>query len=257
MNLFLGHSLSGLLVGLLVGITGVGGGSLMTPLLILVFGIHPSTAVGSDLLYASTTKVVGAGVHGWKRSVDWQVVGRLAFGSVPLTVLTILFCAAFHITSHGSPILNLALGAVLVFTALCVIFQPQLRRRLAPLLADTSEGQRRTMTILLGAVLGVVVTLTSVGAGAIGVSALVLLYPALPPVRLVGSDIAHAVPLTLLAGLGHWWLGDVDFALVGSLLLGSIPGVIIGSLSANLLPDRAVRVALALVLFIVGLRLLA
>jgi uncharacterized membrane protein YfcA len=251
------HSLSGFFVGLLVGITGVGGGSLMTPLLILLFGIHPSTAVGSDLLFAATTKAVGTGVHGFRGSVDWRVVRRLAMGSVPMTALTIVLCAVFGITHRGSPLLHEALGVVLVITAGCVIFQSRVRHLLTVWIGAVNEERRVLLTVLLGAILGVAVTLTSVGAGAIGVTALVVLYPALPPVRLVGSDIAHAVPLTLLAGIGHWWLGDVNFGLVGSLLLGSIPGVIIGSLWSNWMPDRALRFLLAAVLFVVGLRLLA
>lgn len=257
MMLSLTHSLAGFLVGLLVGITGVGGGSLMTPLLILLFGIHPSTAVGSDLLFAATTKAVGTGVHGFRGSVDWRVVRRLAAGSVPMTALTIVFCAAFGVTHQGSPLLQEALGAVLVLTAGCVIFQSQVRRLLTASIGEVSEERRILLTVLLGAILGVAVTLTSVGAGAIGVTVLLVLYPALPPVRLVGSDIAHAVPLTLLAGAGHWWLGDVNFGLVGLLLLGSIPGIIIGSLWSNWMPDRALRFVLAAVLFVVGLRLLA
>ncbi len=251
------HSLSGFFVGLLVGITGVGGGSLMTPLLILLFGIHPSTAVGSDLLFAATTKAVGTGVHGFRGSVDWRVVRRLAMGSVPMTALTIVLCAVFGITHRGSPLLHEALGVVLVITAGCVIFQSRVRHLLTVWIGAVNEERRVLLTVLLGAILGVAVTLTSVGAGAIGVTALVVLYPALPPVRLVGSDIAHAVPLTLLDGIGHWWLGDVNFGLVGSLLLGSIPGVIIGSLWSNWMPDRALRFLLAAVLFVVGLRLLA
>lgn len=257
MSFSFAHSLSGFFVGLLVGITGVGGGSLMTPLLILLFGIHPATAVGSDLLYAATTKAVGTGVHGFRGSVDWKIVGRLAAGSVPLTVLTLLFCSVFGLTHHNARFLNEALGVVLVITACFVIFQAQVTRAFSSALGTIGESQRLWLTVLIGAILGVMVTLTSVGAGAIGVTALIVLYPTLAPARLVGSDIAHAVPLTLLAGIGHWWLGDVNFGLVGALLLGSIPGVILGSLWSSRMPDRALRVALAAVLLVVGFRLVA
>lgn len=257
MSFSFAHSLSGLFVGLLVGITGVGGGSLMTPLLILLFGIHPATAVGSDLLYAATTKAVGTGVHGLRGSVDWNVVGRLAAGSVPLTVVTLLVCSLFGFNHHNEHVLNALLGIVLVITACFVIFQTQVTRVFSRALGAMGERQRLWLTVMIGALLGVMVTLTSVGAGAIGVTALIVLYPQLPPARLVGSDIAHAVPLTLLAGIGHWWLGDVNFGLVGALLLGSIPGVILGSLWSSRMPDRALRVALAAVLLVVGFRLVA
>ena len=257
MSFSFAHTLSGFLVGLLVGLTGVGGGSLMTPLLILFFGIHSSTAVGSDLLYAATTKAVGTSVHGFRGSVDWRVVGRLMTGSIPLTLITIVFCSLLGIKHHNSHFLNDALGVVLVITACFVIFQAQVTRFFGSTLGELGERQRTLLTVLVGALLGVMVTLTSVGAGAIGVTALIVLYPRLSPSRIVGSDIAHAVPLTLIAGIGHWWLGDVNFSLVGALLLGSVPGVILGSLWSTRMPDRGLRVAMAAVLLVVGVRLVA
>ena len=257
MPLSFAHTLSGFFVGLLIGLTGVGGGSLMTPLLIMVFGIHSSTAVGSDLLYAATTKAVGTSVHGLRGSVDWRVVGRLMTGSMPLTLITIVLCSALGIRHHNSHVLNDALGAVLVITACFVIFQARVTGFLGNSLGELGEPRRALLTVLVGALLGIMVTLTSVGAGAIGVTALIVLYPKLSPARVVGSDIAHAVPLTLLAGIGHWWLGDVNFSLVGALLLGSIPGVVLGSLWSTRMPDRALRVAMAAVLLVVGMRLVA
>jgi uncharacterized membrane protein YfcA len=257
MSLSFAHTLSGFLVGLLVGLTGVGGGSLMTPLLILLFSIHPSTAVGSDLLYAATTKAVGTSVHGFRGSVDWRVVARLTTGSVPLTLITIVLCSLLGVTHHNSHFLNGALGVVLVITACFVIFQARVMGFFASSLGEIGERRRALLTVLVGAILGIMVTLTSVGAGAIGVTALIVLYPKLSPARIVGSDIAHAVPLTLLAGIGHWWLGDVNFSLVGALLLGSIPGVVLGSLWSTRMPDRSLRVALAAVLLVVGVRLVA
>ena len=251
------YSLSGLFVGILVGLTGVGGGALMTPLLILLFGIHPATAVGSDLLYAAATKAVGTGVHGWRQSVDWKVVRLLATGSVPMTVLTLAFAAMAHLSHDGgSHFVKASLGAVLIFTSLLVLFRTRAVKLLGGFLGEASDRRRHGLTILAGGILGVLVTLTSVGAGAIGVTALIVLYPHLPTSRLVGSDIAHAVPLALLAGMGHWWLGDVNFGLVGALLLGSVPGVIIGSLWSVKVPDRVLRGALATVLLIVGVRLM-
>jgi hypothetical protein len=251
------YSLAGVLVGLLVGLTGVGGGSLMTPLLVLVFGFHPVTAVGTDLLYASATKSVGTTVHGWRGTVDWKVVGKLAIGSVPATLITLLILS--HVgerspnTGHAVAVI---LGITLILSAVAAIFRKRLIQWLTPRFDAMSEGRLTALTILLGVILGALVSLTSVGAGALGMTALLILYPKLPVNKLVGSDIAHAVPLTLLGGLGHWWLGSVDLSLLLSLLVGSIPGIIVGSLIAARVSDRVLGPILATVLAIVGVRLL-
>jgi uncharacterized membrane protein YfcA len=252
------YSVAGLLVGLLVGLTGVGGGSLMTPLLVLVFGFHPATAVGTDLLYASATKTVGTTVHGWRGTVDWRVVRRLATGSLPATALTLLVLAEAGPRSPSvDHVITVTLGTALVVTAVATLFRARLVGWLTPRVG-TVEGRRRAgLTILLGVLLGVLVSLTSVGAGALGMTALIVLYPQLPINRLVGSDIAHAVPLTLLAGAGHWALGSVDLGLLGSLLVGSVPGVVAGSLLASRVPDRVLGPILAVTLAIVGVKLLA
>ena len=247
------YAVSGLLVGFLVGLTGVGGGSLMTPLLVLVFGIHPGTAVGTDLLYAAATKTVGTGVHGASGTVDWRIVGRLALGSVPATVLTLLILAQFHTKAGGANhVITVVLGMALIATAITILF----RKRLLDYFASKTQGltpaRITQLTVVLGAVLGVLVSLSSVGAGAIGVTVLLILYPTLPAGKLVGSDIAHAVPLTLIAGFGHWMMGDVDFHLLVSLLAGSIPGIIVGSLISSRVPDRVLRPFLASALALVG-----
>lgn len=250
------YTLSGFGVGMLVGMTGVGGGSLMTPLLILLFGIHPATAVGSDLLYAAATKSGGTLVHGISRTVDWRVVARLAAGSVPMTGLTLLALSQLDIggpTARG--LITTVLGAALFLTAAVLIFR---RRILATYAARVGElDPRRTalLTVLAGAVLGVLVSISSVGAGALGVTILVLLYPQLPTARIVGSDIAHAVPLTLIAGIGHWLLGSVDWHLIGSLLAGSLPGIFLGSYVSVRVPDTFLRLTLATTLIIVGSKL--
>ena len=251
------YSLAGLLVGILVGLTGVGGGSLMTPLLVLAFGFHPATAVGTDLLYAAATKTVGATVHGWRGTVDWRVVRRLASGSIPATIVTLLALGHAGEQSAGAgATISIVLGVTLVLTAIATLFRARLVAWLTPRLG-TLEGRRRAgATIALGAVLGVLVSLTSVGAGALGMTALLVLYPAVPLGRLVGSDIAHAVPLTLIAGIGHWLLGSVDAALLVSLLAGSIPGIVVGSLIASRVDERVLRPILAAVLAIVGVKLL-
>jgi uncharacterized membrane protein YfcA len=251
------YVLSGLGVGLLVGLTGVGGGSLMTPLLVLVFGIHPTTAVGTDLLYAAATKTVGTGVHGWSGTVQWGIVGRLALGSVPATLLTLWFLSrsGAHADSPHS-FVTVLLGWTLLVTAIGILFR---RTIVKVLVADRKPLEPRVataFTIALGVVLGVLVSLTSVGAGAIGMTVLLVLYPKRDVAQLVGSDIAHAVPLTLLAGIGHWMMGSVNWQLLASLLTGSIPGIIVGSLLAARTPDGALRPILASTLVLVGGKLL-
>ncbi len=248
---------SGFVVGFLVGMTGVGGGSLMTPLLILLFGIHPATAVGTDLLYAASTKTVGTLVHAGARTVDWTLVGLLAVGSMPATIATIIVLSHFDLKSSSAQhVITLTLGIVLLVTAAFLILGGNIRKRYADRLTSISLRRAAVLTILLGLVMGILVTATSVGAGAIGVTVLLLLHPNMPAGRVVGSDIAHAVPLTLLAGAGHWYLGSINWGLLSPLLLGSVPGIIIGSYLATQARDTVVRGALASVLVIVGIRLL-
>ena len=249
-------SLSGFGVGTVVGLTGVGGGSLMTPLLVLLFGIHPATAVGTDLLYAAATKSVGTVVHGRNSSVDWRIVRRLATGSVPATALTFLAMNSMGIQSSKGGPLAFLLGAVLLLTAITLLFRQQIVSYLSVRMTAENDNVVRALTVLTGAVIGALVMITSVGAGAIGVTALLVLYPRLPTLRIVGSDIAHAVPLTLIAGLGHWWMGDVDWLLLMTLLIGSIPGIIVGSLLAPKLPEGALRSLLAVVLVLVSAKLM-
>jgi uncharacterized protein len=250
------YALSGLFVGALVGFTGVGGGSLMTPLLVLLFGIHPTTAVGTDLLYAGLTKIVGTGVHGRNKTVDWRITGRLALGSVPATILTLLVLAHVGQSSlQAGAVINVVLGVALILTAISLLFRRWLLGALAGYTERLSPAQVSGVTVGLGVALGVLVSISSVGAGAIGVTVLILLYPKLPVARLVGSDIAHAVPLTLIAGTGHWLIGSVDWQLLASLLVGSIPGIIVGSQIAGHVPDRVLRPILASTLAVVGAKL--
>ena len=250
------YPLSGLFVGLIVGLTGVGGGSLMTPILVLLFGVHPATAVGTDLLYAAVTKSGGTIVHGFGRTIAWRVTGLLAAGSVPTTLLTIIAIQHYGLQSpKTSALISFMLGIALLLTSIALLLRKQILAFAAR--HAGAENPRRTalLTILTGAVLGVLVPISSVGAGALGVTALLILYPKLPVVRIVGSDIAHAVPLTLLAGLGHWWIGSVNWTLLISLLIGSLPGIMIGSKLAPKLPEGVLRPILAAVLIIVGIRL--
>jgi uncharacterized membrane protein YfcA len=252
------YVLSGFFVGVLVGMTGVGGGSLMTPLLILLFGVHPTTAVGTDLLFAASTKTVGTLVHGAARTVDWTLVGLLAIGSVPATLITLIVLSRFDL--HGATaqhIVALALGVVLFVTAAFLIMGKSIRERYASRLTNLDARSISIFTVILGLVMGVLVTATSVGAGAIGVTVLLLLHPKMPVARVVGSDIAHAVPLTLLAGLGHWFLGSINWSLLGTLLIGSVPGIVVGSYVAGHARDGVVRITLAVVLIVVAIRLIA
>jgi uncharacterized membrane protein YfcA len=250
------YSLSGFLVGALIGLTGVGGGSLMTPLLVLLFQIHPTTAVGTDLLYASMTKSAGIVVHGMGGRIDWRIVFRLASGSVPAAILTILAMRAAGLGGEGgSATITFILGIALILTALTLIFRNQIVAWAARHMPEPAPALTARLTVLAGVILGVLVSLSSVGAGAIGVTALILLYPKLPMARIVGSDLAHAIPLTLVAGIGHWFLGSIDWPLLASLLVGSIPGVIIGSYVSGLVPDWVLRPILAATLLLVGSKL--
>jgi len=250
------YVLSGFVVGLLVGQTGVGGGSLMTPLLVLAFGVHPAVAVGTDLLYASATKTVGTLVHGLNHTVNWRIVGRLASGSVPATVLTLLTMSHFDVaTRNARGVISFVLGVMLLLTGVSLVFRRQLIEFAMPYIGRVSPRPTAWITVAVGVALGVLVTISSVGAGAIGMTALLLLYPRMPMAVIVGSDIAHAVPLTLLAGMGHWMLGTVDWSLLVTLLTGSVPGIIIGSYISGVVPEGYLRPLLACTLLAVGGRL--
>ena len=247
------YAISGFCVSLLVGMTGVGGGSLMTPLLILLFGIHPTTAVGTDLLYAATTKGAGTLVHGLNRSIDWRIVGRLAAGSVPVTCLTLLALSHFGIYSHAAhAVITVILSAALAATAAVLIFRKKIQAFYARRVGELAPRRTAILTVLVGVLLGLLVSISSVGAGALAVTAVILLYPQLPTAQIVGSDIAHAVPLTLVAGIGHWLLGSIDWHLLGTLLAGSVPGIVIGSYFSVRVPDAVVRFTLAATLLLIA-----
>ena len=254
------NPVAGFLVGTLVGFTGVGGGALMTPLLVFFFGVAPQTAIGTDLLFAAITKGFGSWVHGARGSIDWLVLRRLAMGSLPAALLTLVALHYFPQDKSVQALLLPALGVALALTSLAMLFQPKLHRlgqRLRTSSPTSFKGAQPGLTVVAGALLGFLVTLTSVGAGALGVVMLVYLYPyRLTPAKLVGTDIAHAVPLTVVAGLGHWGLGNVDFGLLGALLVGSIPGIILGSRLSIKVNSVYVRNAIAVMLAVVGGKLL-
>jgi len=252
------YAISGLLVGLLVGLDGVGGGSLMTPLLVLLFGFHPSTAVGTDLLFASVTKVAGTTIHSAGKSVDWQIVGRLAAGSVSATILTLLVIAYFGVASKGiATAISLILGVALLLSTITLVLKDRIIAVAVRRNPDFGLNTSFWLTVLVGFILGSLVWLSSVGAGALGTIALFFLYPRLSTLRIIGSDIAHAVPLTLPAGLGHWLLDCINFLLLGSLLVGSIAGIILGNFAARFAPEWVLKPSLGLILAVVGVKMLA
>jgi uncharacterized protein len=253
------RAVAGLLVGTVVGITGVGGGALMTPLLVLMFGIAPQTAVGTDLLYASITKMFGVAVHHNHGTVDWGIVRRLAMGSLPAAAATLAWMHfnEAHQVKTGFIITSVAIA--LIITAFGMVMKDWLHR-VGRSLRVTDESYfkhlQHPITVLAGVVLGVLVTLTSIGAGALGTVMLVYLYPIrLTPNKLVGTDLAHAIPLAMIAGLGHLTLGNVNYALLGNLLIGSIPGVLIGSLISTRAPLKFIRYAIAIVLGAVAVKM--
>lgn len=250
------YTIAGFVIGMLVGMTGIGGGSLMTPVLILLFGIHPSVAVGTDLLHAAVTKTAGSLLHGLSGTIDWRVVRRLTVGSIPMTAVTISALSTVDINgAAGRELVNTVLAVALVVTAVALVFRDRIVARHAARFDALTPRQVAVLTVIIGGVLGAIVSISSVGAGAIGVTCLVLLYPKLPMARIIGSDIAHAVPLTLAAGIGHWLLGSIDLHVVGWLILGSVPGILFGSYLAIRIPEAALRFVLAAMLMVVATKL--
>ncbi|WP_428312230.1 sulfite exporter TauE/SafE family protein [Hydrocarboniphaga sp.] len=252
----LAFSLAGLVVGLAVGATGVGGGSLMTPILILFYGISPSVAVGTDLIYASISKAFGVTLHSRNGSLDWKLVGWLSIGSVPAALLTLVF---LHEQAPGKGLdqmIKLTLSVAIVLTALFTVFQDRIMAliRRAPGRAGGTEDSRwqRPMTVVSGVAIGALVTISSVGAGVIGMMMLLLLYPKQSPIRLVGSDLAHAVLITAIAGAGHASLGSVDWPMLGALLIGAIPGIYIGTRIGFRLDPKALKKVISALLIFVG-----
>ncbi len=254
------YALAGAFVGLLVGLTGVGGGSLMAPILILAFGFNPSVAIGTDLWFAAITKTAGGIVHHKFGSPDWRLVGLLAIGSIPAAALTLLWLQFAEGGRLDSAILMRILGCALLVTAVLLSFRTRLTASLLRLKSFFGLAVRRhqtTVTVLGGAGVGVLVTLTSVGAGAMVALILAVVYPLRLTARsIVGTDVIHAVPLTLTAAIGHSWLGNTDLSLLAGLLVGSIPGVIAGSFLSGTINERVIRYALSVMLVVSGGKLL-
>ena len=254
------YTISGFVVGFIVGLTGVGGGSLMTPLLMFIYGISPAVAVGTDLLYAAVTKAGGSWVHARRGNVNWRVAGQLGLGSIPTAIATTLVIHFLNPDTHIlTAIITSTLGVALILTALVLLFREPLRdyaRRRFSNKPDWSERRVAITTVITGIFLGIVVTLSSVGAGALGTAVLFFLHSRLSMVQIVGTDIVHAVPLTLVAGLGHASLGTVNWVLLASLLLGSLPGIYLGSNVSSRIPEWILRPVLAGMLILIGAKLI-
>lgn len=248
--------LSGFAVGAIVGMTGVGGGSLMTPLLIGVFKLHPALAIGTDLWFAALTKTGGAVAHTRHGHVDWGITKLLLAGSLPAAVAMIALMHATGITKNWASALTLSLGIALLLTAVVVAYRQAWTAVGLKLERWLPEQHKPALTIASGAILGALVTLSSIGAGALGATLILLLYPRIQAQRLVGTDIAHAVPLTLVAGIGHATLGHVDWNLLGALLIGSLPGIWLGAQLTRRMPDRLVRGLLCVSLVTAGLKVI-
>ncbi len=243
----LSYVISGFAVGLLVGLTGVGGGSLMTPLLTLLFGINPTVAVGTDLAFASITKSAGTIAHRIRNTVHWDIVARLCLGALPAAVVATLALKYFGaLDKHIGQIIRYAIAFSVLLTVVAIIFRGRMVAWMASHPERQLHGRRQAIaTIVAGAAIGALVTISSIGAGAIGATILVLLYPNLKPAEVAGTDIAYAVPLTAIAAFGHWWLGSINWELLATLLIGSVPGITIGSLVARSVPEKFLRGLLA------------
>jgi uncharacterized protein len=254
---------AGFFVGFVVGLTGVGGGSLMTPLLIFFFGVKPHLAIGTDLLFAAFTKLGGSIKLARARVIDWRVVGQMAAGSLPASLITLYILDKVGATDPAvQHVMTTTLGVALLLTAVATLYKALLGKSVsrhihADDIKAATQPKHWSLPVLFGAVIGALVTLTSVGAGAIGVTVLLLLYPALPLPRIVAADIAHAVPLTLVAGLGHASIGSVDWSLLVLLLAGSLPGIWMGSHLMAKTPDRVIRSLLSVLLAYAGSKLIA
>ena len=249
---FLWYIFAGAAVGLAVGITGVGGGSLMTPLLLL-FGFPPHIAIGTDLMYAGIAKSTGVFMHAKRGNVNWQVVGAMAAGSLPASLLTVWALSQFEKPDHYQEILTATLGLMLLITALVILFRKRLTSRLK---INLSLQKSSRVIFFCGIILGALVTMTSVGAGALGTAIMMILFPMMRAKNIVGTDLAHAVPLTLVAGFGHLLLGNVDYSLLAALLIGSIPTIYLGTRIASFVPNHVLQPILATALMSFGIKYL-
>jgi uncharacterized membrane protein YfcA len=248
--------LSGFGVGAIVGMTGVGGGSLMTPLLIQVFKLNPAVAIGTDLWFAALTKMGGAVAHHRHGHVDYRITGLLLAGSIPASIATVALMHFTGLTKGWASALTFSLGIALLLTAVTVAYRGTWVKLGLKLERWIPEHRKPWFTFASGLLLGVLVSLSSIGAGAIGATLILLIYPRIAAHRIVGTDIAHAVPLTLVAGIGHATLGHVNWGLLGALLIGSLPGIWLGAHLTKRMPERIVRALLCASLVTAGLKVI-
>lgn len=254
------YTLAGFIVGFIIGLTGVGGGSLMTPILVILFSIKPAIAVGTDLLYAAVTKSGGIFVHHRQKTIDWRIVGLLSAGSIPASLVSLLLLRRLQETGADyDRLITLVLGIALILTSAVLLFRDRLQQlghneRLQGVRA-MHRRMRTPMTVLSGMLIGTLVTISSVGAGAFGAAVLFFLYPRLRAVKIIGTDLAHAVPITAIAGLGHAHIGTVDYSLLIHLLIGSLPGIYLGSRTSAIVPEDVIRPVLAVMLMLIGVRM--
>lgn len=256
--MLLSYVVSGFAVGLLVGMTGVGGGSLMTPLLTLLFGVPPSVAVGTDLAFASITKTAGTITHRVRGTVRWDIVRHLCMGALPAAVAAALALKHFGaLNAEIGQMIRYSIAGSVLLTVTALLFRKQMMAWVTAKPSRQLQGRALTIaTIVSGLVLGTLVTISSIGAGAIGATILVMLYPKLTPAEVAGTDIAYAVPLTAIAAFGHWWLGSIDWTLLLTLLIGSVPGITLGAFAARAVPERFLRALLAVTLTTVAAKLI-
>ncbi|WP_426110229.1 sulfite exporter TauE/SafE family protein [Massilia sp. PWRC2] len=256
--MLLSYVVSGFAVGLLVGMTGVGGGSLMTPLLTLLFGVPPSVAVGTDLAFACVTKTAGTFTHRLRGTVRWDIVRLLCAGALPAAVVAALSLKHFGtVNAEIGQLIRYCIAGSVLLTVTALLFKTNMMAWVNARPSRQLQGRSLTVaTVAAGLVLGALVTVSSIGAGAIGATLLVLMYPRLTAAEVAGTDIAYAVPLTAIAAVGHWWLGSIDWTLLATLLVGSVPGITIGAFAARAVPERFLRALLALTLTTVAVKLL-
>lgn len=249
-------ALLGFFVSVLVGLTGVGGAALLTPLLVLI-GINPTIAVGSDLVYNSVTKLFGTIQHARQKTINWALVKYLAFGSIPGAAIAVLFLELYRpLYTNQEKVIRTVLGIVLIIVAIATIFHTLLiNQNTASRLQSKGISEKRSMMIIVGVVLGFIVGLTSIGSGSLFALAMLLLFR-LKASELVGTDIAHAFILVTVSGALHTSFGNVDFMLVLNMILGSIPGVIIGSKLSSKVPTKILRVIISIIILISGYKLL-
>jgi len=258
-------SLAGAVTGLVIGLTGIGGGALMAPILLLIFDVSILTVVAVDLWFAAITKMAAIGIYTTYKHIDWTVTKRLWLGSIPLSLLMIAAISNGHISKLAEPLLYKGLGSLVLLTSAGLLISERLKKKditlsfsgFANKISLDPDKARIVITVIAGGILGVIVTLTSVGAGVFGTLILIYLYSSsMTPHNIVATDILHAIPLAVLAGIGYLIYGKVDGTILLSLLVGSIPAAILGASLAQKTNQKRLKIAIAAIMFLTGLKLI-